>query len=133
MSTPTSEVNEDRVGKGFWDWALKRAPKPARFLLGGYLVLAVSGLVLAWRVSLRSLVVTAIVILLCSVVVALLVQAVERRRAQRVASFLIWSIVVLLVVSFALFLSSAFAGWPSAGAVLVARITDIPELIMRDG
>ena len=38
MSTPVSEVNENRAGKGFWDWALKRAPRPARFLLGGYLV-----------------------------------------------------------------------------------------------
>jgi hypothetical protein len=128
-----ADTGADGLNQGFWDWALKRAPRPARFLLGGYLLLAVAGLVLAWRVSLRSLTMTAVVVLLSSVVVALLVSALQRRRAQGAAAFLLWAIVVLIVIVFALFVSSAFAGWPSAGAIIVAKMTDLPELVMRDG
>jgi hypothetical protein len=127
------DAGTDRLNSGFWDWALKRAPKPARFLLGGYLLLAVAGLVLACRISLRSLIFTAVVVLLSSVVVALLVSALQRRRAQGPATFLLWAIVLLIVAVFALFVSSAFAGWPRAGALILANLMDLPELVMRDG
>jgi len=70
------------VEQGFWDWALKRSPKPARFVLGGYLLLAASGLVLAWRLSTGSLLVTAVVVLVCSLVVALLVRSLGRPQAH---------------------------------------------------
>lgn len=127
------DTDPNGLNRGFWDWALKRAPRPARFLLGGYLLLAVAGLVLAWRVSLRSLTLTAVIVVLSSVLVALLVLALQRRRAHGAAAFLLWAIVVLIVIVFALFVSSAFLGWPAAGAIIVAKLTDLPELVMRDG
>jgi peptidoglycan/LPS O-acetylase OafA/YrhL len=128
----SSNAGPGDLDRGFWDWAIKRAPRPARFLLGGYLLLAVAGLVFAWRISLRSLILTAVVVLLCSVVVALLVSALQRR-IRGPATFLLWAIVVLIVAVFALFVLCAFSGWPPAGAILVARMMNLPELVMRDG
>ena len=118
--------------KGFWDWIIRRSPKVGRFLLGGYAVLAVAGLVLAWRVSIALLTTTAIVVVTLSVVIGLLTSALSRRQKALAASAFLWSIVVFILVLMLLFVSSAFFGLPRGGALLVARIADSPQLIISE-
>lgn len=118
--------------RGFWDWIIRRSPRLGRLLLGGYAVLAVAGLVMAWRVSITLLTATATIVLILSVVISLLTGAISRRQRAFAASSLLWSVVVLVLLLMLLFVSSAFFGVPREGALFVARLTNSPELLVSE-
>ena len=73
--------------RGFWDSAFKRSPKAARFLFVGFLVLAVAAIVMAWRVSIGSLVVKALLVLVAAVVVTLVLKEISRSKPSVIAAF----------------------------------------------
>lgn len=119
----TSSVRE------FWDWAFKRSPKAARFLFGGYLLLAIAGLIAASAISLGALLKTAILLLACSLAVVLAIRGLSGGKLSWKAEVFSWCLVALMVLVLGLFVSSAFLGIPERGAVIIARLFDLPELI----
>lgn len=129
MVTATASVGLREL----WDYAFRRAPVQARFLFGGYLLLAIAALVLASQVSLGSLGTTAAIVLASAAFVTLVVKALSRGDSSPAAGFVLWTVVVLAVAVFALFISSAFFGVPSRGSVLVARAFSLPELLVVKG
>ncbi|MCA3212138.1 MAG: hypothetical protein ING50_08155 [Burkholderiales bacterium] len=115
----------------FWDWAFKRSPAAARLLFGGYLLLAITGLIAASTTSLGALFKTALVLLAFSIAVALAVKGLSRGKLSLKAEAFVWCLVTLMVIVLALFVSSAFLGLPERGAVIVARLFDLPELLSK--
>jgi hypothetical protein len=131
-STSGSTYSGTQLPAGFWGWALKTAPKPARFLLGGYLLLAVGSSLLAWHVSLRALVATVILVLFCSGAVVSLANVARRQRSVA-GALLNWALIILLILTLLLFTLSAFFGIPERGGLLVANLLDMQELVLSQG
>ncbi len=118
--------------RGLWDWLFHRSPRVARLLFGGYALLVVSALVLAWHISIALLTLTAIIVVVLSVVISLLTGVISRRQTSLAATAILWSVVALVVALMGLFVSSAFLGVPAAGVLLIARIANAPELLIHD-
>ncbi|MCP3387729.1 hypothetical protein NLM27_02915 [Bradyrhizobium sp. CCGB12] len=115
-----------------WKHAQKMSPRVARFVFGGYLVLAAAAIVLSWRVAPSALVPTAVFILVLATIVALLVQALSRPTGYP-AAVALWAMLAGCIAVAILFVTSAFFGLPERGATLVARMLKQNELAILSG
>lgn len=107
--------------------AAKIAPRTARFIYGGYLVLALAAIILSWKLAPSALTATAVLIIVLATLVALLTQALSRRNSAP-AAVALWCVLGGCILIAALFICSAFLGVPERGATMIARLLNQGDL-----
>ncbi|WP_084627253.1 trypsin-like peptidase domain-containing protein [Mesorhizobium sp. LSHC422A00] len=113
--------------------AIRSSPKSIRKVVNSaYAVLAISALLLSWKLAPEVLWPTAIAVFLLGFIVHLAAKGATGPASSSQARTVSWFVIAIAVVVTSLFISAAFFRWPLGGTELLARILNQPSWMGPD-